>query len=77
MQTCSGSAHNFNLYQQTCPDWLPKKTSFLTDSGYQGIAKLHKQTFTPSKKHKGAQLIKTAKQANQYLIKSRILVEHK
>jgi len=77
VQTCRGSVHDFNLYKQTCPDWLPKNTSYLADSGYQGIAKLHKRTFTPFKKPKGAQLIEIAKQANQYLAKFRILVEHK
>lgn len=49
----------------------------MADSGYQGIAKLHKRTFTPFKKPKGSPLIEIAKQANHYLAKFRILVEHK
>lgn len=75
MQTCSGSVHDFSLYKQTCPDWLPKNTSYLADSGYQGIAKLHNQTFIPFKKPKGGELLALCKQANQYLAKFRILVE--
>ena len=77
MQTCKGSIHDFNLYKQTCPDWLPNNTNYLADSGYQGIAKLHDQTFIPFKKPKGSELLALCKQANQYLAKCRILVEHK
>lgn len=77
VQTSKGSVHDFRLYKENLPKWLPKNTCFMADSGYQGIAKLHKQTFTPFKKPKGAQLIETAKQANHYLAKFRILVEHK
>lgn len=49
----------------------------MADSGYQGIAKLHKRAFTPFKKPKGSALIEIARQANHYLSKFRILVEHK
>lgn len=38
IQTCKGSVHDFKLYKQTCPDWLPDETNYLADSGYQGIA---------------------------------------
>lgn len=77
MQTCKGSIHDFNLYKQTCSDWLPKNTNYLADSGYQGIAKLYAQAFIPFKKSKGGELLTLCKQANQYLAKCRILVEHK
>lgn len=77
MRTCSGPVHDFNLYKQICLDWLPKNTSYLADSGYQGIAKLHNQTFIPFKKPKDGELLALCKQANQYLAKCRILVEHK
>lgn len=49
VQTSKGSVHDFSLYKQTCPDWLSNNTSYLADSGYQGIAKRHDQTFTPLK----------------------------
>lgn len=77
IQTCKDSVHDFRLYKQTCPDGLPDKTSYLADSGYQGIAKLHDHTFTPFKKPKGSELLVRCKQVNQYLAKFRILVEHK
>jgi len=77
VQTSKGSVHDFSLYKQTCPDWLSNNTSYLADSGYQGIAKRHDQTFTPFKKPKGGKLLDYCKQVNQYLAKLRILVEHK
>ena len=77
IQTSKGSIHDFKLYKDTCPDWLPDNTKLLADSGYQGIAKLHKQTFTPFKKPRGGQLLELYKQANHYLAKFRIMVEHK
>lgn len=38
---------------------------------------LHEYTFTPFKKPRGGQLLELCKQANQYLAKFRIVVEHK
>ena len=77
VQTSKGSIHDFKLYKDTCPDWLPCDAKLLADSGYQGIAKLHEQSFTPFKKPRGGQLLELCKQANQYLAKFRIMVEHK
>lgn len=77
VQTCQGSVHDFKLYKETYPDWLPDSTKVLADSGYQGIAKLHDQTFTPFKKPRGGQLLELCRQSNQYLAKFRITVEHK
>ena len=77
MQTCKGSIHDFKLYKDTCPDWLPENTNHLADSGYQDIAKLHNQALTTFKKPRGSQLLDIYKQTNHYLAKFRILVEHK
>ena len=77
VQTCKGSIHDFKLYKDTCPDWLPDNAKLLADSGYQGIANLHKQTFTPFKKPRGGQLLEICKQANHDLAKFRVVVEHK
>lgn len=76
MQTCKGSIHDFKFYKDTCPDWLPENTNYLADSGYHGIAKLRNQTFTPFKRPRGGQLLEICKQANHYLAKFRIMVEH-
>lgn len=77
MQTCKGAVHDFKLYKDTCLNWLADNTKVLADSDYQGIANLHKHTFTPSKKPRGGQLLELCKQANQYLAKFHITVEHK
>ena len=58
VQTTKGSVHDFKLYKKTCSGWLPVNTSYLADSGYQGIAKLHDQTFIPFKKPKGSEFIR-------------------
>lgn len=57
VETTKGAVHDFKLYKETCPDWLPENTSYLADSSYQGIAKLHNQTFTPFKNLKGGKLL--------------------
>ena len=72
VQTCKGSIHDFKLYKDTCPDWLPENTIYLADSGYQGIAKLHNQSFTPFKKPRRGQLLELCKQANHCLAKFKI-----
>ena len=77
IQTSKGSIHDFKLYKDTCPDWLSCDAKLLADSGYEGIAKLHEQSFAPFKKPRGGQLLELCKQANQYLAKFRIMVEHK
>ena len=69
IQTSKESVHDFKLYKDTCPDWLPCDTKLLADSGYQGIAKLHEQSFTPFKKAGGGQLLALCKQVNHYLAK--------
>ena len=56
---------------------LTDNAKLLADSGYQRIAKLHEQSFTPFKKPRGGQLLDFCKQANHYLARFRIMVEHK
>ena len=75
VQTSKGSIHDFRLYKDTYPDWLPNNAKLLADIGYQGIAKLHEQSFTPFKKPRGGQLLELCKQANHY--RFRTMVEHK
>ena len=65
------------LYKDTCSDQLPDNAKLLVASSYQDVATLHKQTFTPFKKPCGGQLLYICKQANQYLVNFRIMVEHK
>jgi len=48
----------------------------LADSGYQGIAKYHRNSQIPIKSLKNHSLSKTEKQYNHALSKERIYVEH-
>ena len=57
VQTSKGSIHDFKIYKDTCFEWLPDDIILLADSGYQGIANFHDQTFKPFKKPRGGQLL--------------------
>ena len=48
----------------------------LADAGYQGLAALHENCQTPSKKSKYHPLTKRQKQTNKTLARNRILIEH-
>ena len=73
--TYKGSVHDFSIYKQTCPDWLPKNTCYLETV----VTKAWPSYITHHsfKKSKGGELLALCKQENQYLSKLRILVEHK
>ncbi len=51
-------------------------TEAKTDSGYQGITKLHPNSTTPKKKSKKHPLTKEEKRANRQLSSDRVLNEH-
>jgi hypothetical protein len=55
---------------------VPKGVECLADSGYQGIAGLHRQTRTPVKKPKGGELTCEQKAANKTLAAERVVIEH-
>jgi hypothetical protein len=46
------------------------------DSGYQGIAKLHKNSEIPKKKPKGGELTAEEKDENRRISRDRILIEN-
>ena len=48
----------------------------LTDKGYQGIAKLHPSSCTPTKKSRKAKLEKFERQHNRLLAQLRVVAEH-
>lgn len=48
----------------------------LADKGYQGIAKLHPNSYTPRKKPRGGKLTVEAQHLNQQLAQLRVVVEH-
>lgn len=48
----------------------------LADKGYQGIAKLHPSTCTPTKKPRKGKLSKAERQHNRNLARLRVIAEH-
>ena len=58
-------------------DWLTPIIQVIANNSYKGIANLHEYTFTPFKNPRGGQVLEFCRQANQYLGKFQIMVEHK
>ena len=72
---CQGRTHDLKLFQ-TSRVGITAQTLCLADSGYQGIAKLHKESQTPTKRSKHHQLTAQEKQDNRLLSRRRIVIEH-
>lgn len=70
-----GHENDFGLYKRSKTQ-LNEKLELLADKGYQGIAKLHRKSFTPCKKPRGGQRTQTQRAYNRELAKLRIKVEH-
>lgn len=71
----SGSTHDFLLFKKTTKD-LNKLTSFVADSGYQGITNIFKNSITPKKKSKYNPLTTQDKKLNKLISTIRISIEH-
>ncbi len=52
------------------------EVNLLTDSGYQGLKRLHTRTQTPKRKSKKIPLTKEDKKNNQHLARERIINEN-
>ena len=75
--TCfsKGRRHDFKLFKQSKTSIHPAiKTQ--TDTGYQGIQKLHGNTELPKKRSKKNPLTKEDKKQNQVISSSRVTVEN-
>ena len=70
-----GQMHDFRLFKQHRVPMLPEQLC-LTDKGYQGIAKLHSSSCTPTKKSRKAKLNKFERQHNRLLAQLRVVAEH-
>jgi hypothetical protein len=55
---------------------LNAKVSVYSDTGYQGIKKIHANSFLPQKRKRGEVLSKEVKASNRELASFRILNEH-
>ncbi len=71
-----GHVHDFEIFKTSEVARIPEEVEFIGDSGYQGMAKLHKNSETPYKKPRGGKLSKEQKASNLKLSKKRICIEH-
>jgi hypothetical protein len=70
-----GRIHDFRLFKRYRIPMLPEQLC-LADKGYQGIAKLHPSSCTPTKKRSKKKLEKFERQHNRLLARLRIVAEH-
>jgi transposase len=70
-----GRVHDFRLFKLHRIPLLPEQLC-LADKGYQGIAKLHSSSCTPTKKRGKKKLNKFERQHNRLLSRLRIVAEH-
>jgi len=71
-----GKTHDFKLYKDTIGGHVRDSIKEQMDSGYQGIAKIHRNSETPKKKPKGGELTKEEKAENKRISRERILIEN-
>ena len=72
-----GKTHDFNLYKDTIGGRVLASIKAQMDSGYQGIAELHKNSETPKKKPKGGELTKEEKAEKKSELRQNITNEVK
>lgn len=70
-----GRVHDFRLFKLHRLPMLPEQLC-LADRGYQGIAKLHSSSCTPTKKPRQRQLDEAELQHNRSLARLRVVAEH-
>jgi IS5 family transposase len=73
-KTKPGSVHDFEVYKKEDP--IPRDSTALADSGYQGLDKLHQRTEIPFKASKKKPLDKEDKAYNRALSRIRVKVEN-
>ena len=71
-----GCRNDFAIWKKTIGAKVVKHIKIQADKGYQGIAKLHKNSETPRKKSKKSPLTKEEKAINRRINSQRVKVEH-
>ena len=71
----NGKKHDFRLFKES-KTHVGKNTKIVTDTGYQGIKKIHKNSELPKKKSKKNPLTADDKRNNRELSKERVLNEN-
>lgn len=71
----NGKRHDFRLFKESKTRVHPK-IKVVTDTGYQGLKKIHANADLPKKKTKKHPLSKEDKKANRKISSERVLNEH-
>lgn len=71
----NGKKHDFKLFKESKMRCKPS-TELLTDTGYQGLQKLHAKTRMPKKKSKKKPLTQEDKKINRQISSDRVLNEN-
>jgi hypothetical protein len=71
----NGKRHDFRLFKESKTQLHPS-ISIVTDSGYQGLQKIHAKTQMPKKRSKKSPLTKEEKANNRQLSSERVLNEN-
>lgn len=71
----NGKRHDFRLFKESKTQIHPA-IGVVTDTGYQGLQKIHAKTQMPKKKSKKNPLTKEDKRNNQQLSRERVLNEN-
>ena len=72
---CKGKRHDFRLFKESGVRFHPH-TKAVTDSGYQGIQKIHAKSEFPKKRSKKNPLSREDKKNNHRLASERVLNEN-
>jgi len=70
-----GKRHDFHLFKQSGVRFQAS-THLLTDSGYQGLQKIHANSQLPKKKPRKRQLTKEERRANKTIASQRVFNEN-
>jgi len=71
----NGKRHDFRMFKESKVKFAPE-TEVLTDTGYQGLSKLHIKSRIPKKKSKKHPLSRADKVSNRQLASERVLNEN-
>ena len=72
---CNGKCHDFRLFKESKTHIHPK-IIVITDTGYQGLSRIHTKSMLPKKRTKKRPLTPEDIQNNKNIAKKRILNEH-
>jgi hypothetical protein len=71
----NGKRHDFRLFKESGVHFQGK-TKAITDTGYQGLQKIHQNSDLPKKRRKNIPLTKEEKKQNKLLASERVLNEN-